>query len=83
MLASIKRKVVAAKRAMLGVHQGITEFENRPIEKIMRKSSDSLDGLGVRDIPMYAFPVRDIPRLEKGGGYRPINRILSPPAIRN
>lgn len=83
MLASIKRKVISAKRAMLGVHQGITESEKSPIEKMKRRSSDSLDGLGVRDIPMYAFPVRDIPRLEKGGGYRPVNQILSPPAIRN
>jgi hypothetical protein len=87
MLNQIQRRVRDANRSLLGfgeskrASQKITSERDHHSQKVIR--SDALCGLGVRDIPIYGFPVKDIPRLERGVGYRPINRILSPKAIRN
>lgn len=56
---------------------------NPPQERISMKY-DPLSKMGVRDIPIYAFPVYDIPRGRKLARDRiPINRISHPLALRN
>ena len=45
-----------------------------PARLLMNK----LDGLGVRGIPAYSYPVYDTPRLDWKTGNIPINRIVSP-----
>ena len=41
-----------------------------------------LNGLGVRDIPIFSHPVYEIPRRHKQKGYIAINRIVAPHALK-
>jgi hypothetical protein len=43
---------------------------------------DKMYKLGVRDIPIYAYPVKDIPRLNRTEGYVPIEKITVPIVLR-
>jgi hypothetical protein len=55
-----------------------------PQERRSMMKHDPQSTIGVRDIPIYAFPVYDIPRGRKFADNRvPINRILHPLALRN
>lgn len=37
-----------------------------------------MNGLGVRDIPIFNYPVRDTPRLERNHGFVGFNRVITP-----
>ena len=46
---------------------------------------DPRSGLGVRDIPAFLFPLRDVPRISKKHGreFVPVNKITFPTIISN
>jgi hypothetical protein len=50
--------------------------------KRQRKLSRKASEFGTHDIPIFAFPVKEIPRLEKIKGFVGINRITMPSALR-
>lgn len=53
----------------------------RPVSR--RDCSDPMKGLGVRDIPIYSYPMYDIPRGRRlAVDSVPINRIVAPTTIR-
>lgn len=50
------------------------------LEQVHAKSKqrNTLNNLGVRDIPAFSYPVYDIPRYSKLSGYVFVNKIIHP-----
>lgn len=65
----------------------VRSLRNEVLRRLRSKASAArnfkLNGLGTRDIPIYGFPVKDIPRLERGSGFIGIDRVLNPTIMRN
>ena len=84
----------AARRAINGLRKATRGYDKpredvrsqvaQRVSNIKRTASvNKLDGLGVRDIPVFSHPIHEIPRLERYKGYIPINRVVSPTVRRS
>ena len=40
-----------------------------------------INGMALRDIPVFRFPMYEVARLQKDKGYIPVNRIVSPSVL--
>jgi hypothetical protein len=65
------------------VRDEMHETANLVLRKMRSRNQAKLNGLGVREIPIFQYPLREIPRLDKDAGFRRINHIIYPASIRS
>ena len=81
MRALIQDKLNRIRSAIVGKAGGPTHTCYRSSPKREPKLPYKASVFGTRDIPIFAFPVKEIPRLEKVKGFVGINRITLPSVL--
>ena len=86
MMTSVRTKVSRLRQLFVGRSFPLDTLDINSVNlprRVQVRKGIRLNGLGVRDIPIFQFPVRDVPRLDREKGYLRINDIISPSILRS